>query len=73
MYAYVSVRVSLYIHIYLYLYISGLPSWYIIMWGQTSGRGTQIYSHKSHIFVDEITTVVTTSVYIKYIYRFKTI
>ena len=38
------------------------------------GRGvTRVYSCKCHTFVDEITTVMTTFVYLKYINGFKII
>ena len=45
----------------------GFPSWHILTRGQTSGRGTQVNSCKSHIFADKISTVLTTYAYIKYI------
>ena len=41
------------------------------MRGQTTGRETQ--ANNIHIFADKLTTVVTTSVYIKYISGFKII
>ena len=63
----------IYIYIYILTCVSGFPSWYILISWQTSGRGTQLISHKSHVFVDQIATAVTTSVYIKYISRFKII
>ena len=66
-YIYIYISVSLYKDIFRFIYVSGFPSWYILMRGQTSGRGTQVNSYKSHIFVDNITVVVTTSAYIKYI------
>ena len=53
---------------------SGFPNWYIVMRGQTYGRGKQVYSYNCHIFVDKTATIVTTiPVYIKHISGLKII
>ena len=57
--------VSLYEYRFSFIDVSAFPNWYMVVRGQISGSRTQFYSYKCHIFVDKITTVVTTSVYIK--------
>ena len=57
----------------MFIEVSRFPDGYLVMRGKTSGRGIQVYAYKCHIFVDKITTVVTTSVNIKYISWFKLI
>ena len=44
---------------FIFEYVSGFPSWFIPMRGETSGRGTQIDLVKSHIFNDKITPLTT--------------
>ena len=48
----------------MFINASEFPSWYINMGEQTTGRGTQVYSYKCHIFINKIVTIVTTSVYV---------
>ena len=57
----------------MFIEVSRFPDGYLFMRGKTSGRGIQVYAYKCHIFVDKITTVMTTSVNIKYISWFKLI
>ena len=65
--------VSLSKNIFIIIHVSGFPRWRIVMRGQTFGRGAQVYLYKCYIFIDKITTVMTASVYIKYISEFKII
>ena len=64
-----------YIHtlIFIFIYVSGFLSWYTLVKEKFHRRETQVNLYKSHIFVEKITTVVTTPVYIKYISEFKII
>ena len=41
--------------------------WRVQIFDRETEVYTEIYSYKGHIFVDKITTVVTISVYIRYI------
>ena len=68
--------VSLYINMYLYfslVNISIIPSWYIVLRGQTYSRWAQACSYYCHITVNKIANVVTISAYLKYITGFKII
>ena len=55
------------------IYVLWLPNGSIAMKRQTFGKGTQVYSYECSIFAVKIATLVTTSVYIKYISGFKII